>query len=170
MNFLNLSNSLKLASAAFTILAVTAACSSAPSRKDCEQTDYYQMGLSDGKDGKDTERFQKLKDSCGSEGIAVTQDLQSKYAYGRQVGMAQYCDGGRGASDAKSGKSDSICMKEKIPPYETAYRKELMSVQEKQAQQQKDIEESRIKLQSQQEKLRTERERLKRQQSGISGQ
>jgi hypothetical protein len=99
-----------------------ASCSSNLSRKDCEEKDFYAQGLEDGKSGKSTERQEKIRNSCGDYGLTNAFD---RYDYGRKVGMAQYCDEDRAKDDVKAGKTDSICMKENIPPYQTAYQKAL---------------------------------------------
>ena len=42
----------------------TGGCASKMTKAECQKTDFYQMGLSDGRDGESTARQSKVTDEC----------------------------------------------------------------------------------------------------------
>lgn len=128
---------------AFVAALSLASCSTSLSRKDCEEKDFYAQGLEDGKDGKNADRLEKIRTSCGEYGLTNAYD---RYDYGRKVGLAEYCNEDRARKDVREGKSDSICMKENVPPYQLAYQR---ATEERRNEKRKELE----KLQKEQEKL-----------------
>ena len=154
---------LSIAAALFIAVGLSA-CATGMSKKDCETKDYYQMGLEDGKDGKGAERLQHVTEVCSKQGVAVTAD---KYNYGRQVGLASYCTESRAQSDVKEGRGDSICIKDKVPPYETAYAKQIEKGRMDQEANLKDVQKEQGKLQEKQDKIQKNLNQLNQQKSAI---
>ena len=76
-----------------------------------------------------------------------------KYAYGRKVGLADYCSDRRARSDAKDGKTDSICLAERVPPYQRAYAEALDALKKKSASELSDVQKSKEQLQKKEDKL-----------------
>ena len=107
---------------------VLPACSRNLSRSDCEKVDYYDVGLREGREGKEAEQIDKLERNCSALGVRVHRD---RYLYGRRVGLAEHCGEGLGRSDARNGVTDSICAREKVPPYLTGYKNETFELKEK---------------------------------------
>jgi hypothetical protein len=128
-------------------------CSSKMSKNDCEKADFYEIGLKDGKAGKSIDRLKEITAMCSDSGVTVQ---ESKYTYGRQVGLASFCDDGRAKSDAKSGRTDSLCMQEKIPPYMTAYSRYVEKTKLEKAEDLKKLQARKDKLQAEQDKLQAD--------------
>ncbi|MBC7693413.1 MAG: DUF2799 domain-containing protein [Methylotenera sp.] len=149
---------------ALTGLMGLTACSHGMSKQDCESADFYQMGLEDGKDGKTTDRLQQMKGQCSGQGVAIAED---KYNYGRQVGLANYCDAGRAKNDVKDGKNDSICMKDKVPPYQSAYTQEVNNLRAKNAKELQDLEKSQAKIQQKKDELNRGQSQLDQQAGSV---
>ena len=133
-------------------LSALVGCASKMNKNDCEQKDLYKVGLEDGQDGKDNANYQKYAAQCGPQGVNVTAE---KYDYGHQVGMAKYCSDGRAQDDAKAGKTNSICMAQKVPPYVTAYNAQLDNLKKRREADLKDVEKNQARLQKQQEQLKS---------------
>lgn len=153
----------QLLSAALAI-AILPACASTMSKKDCESADLYKMGREDGASGKLTERLQKTTDECRAQGVAVAAD---KYQYGRQVGLAEYCTEGRAKDDAKSGKTDSLCLKEKVPPYQMAYHRELDQHRAEMTADLEKLRKSNVDSQKKQAELQQGLQRIDQQKSAV---
>jgi hypothetical protein len=128
-------------------------CAGKMSKADCEKTDFYQVGLKDGKAGRGPERLAELNSMCVEHGVPAG---DSKYTYGRQVGLTEYCSDSRAASDAKAGRTDSICAKEKVPPYQTAYARALEAEKANRAKELKKVENSKAELDKKAGKLQSE--------------
>jgi hypothetical protein len=129
-----------------------AACSGAVTKKDCQDADYYDIGLKDGKHGESAE-IARYRDQCSREGVAID---EARYNYGRKVGLAEYCDEGRAEDDAKKGNFDSVCSREKVPPYQAAYAKELDDARADREKELKKVQESKNELQAKQDKIQAE--------------
>ena len=138
--------------AAVVSLCGLAGCAGKMTKSDCEQKDLYKMGLEDGQDGKDNSSFQKYAASCQPMGVNVTAE---KYDYGHQVGMTSYCSNSRAESDANAGKTDSICVTQKVPPYLTAYDAQLARLKKRRESDLKQNEKDQAKLQQQNDKLKS---------------
>lgn len=128
-----------------------AGCASHMSKQECESKDLYKMGLQDGQDGKDTAGLQKYTNECQAQGVAVAPE---KYNYGRQVGLAKYCDDSRAKEDARKGKTDSVCSREKVPPYMSAYDAQLALLRKQHERDLKDVESNQAKLQKREQELK----------------
>lgn len=133
--------------------ALLAACSGKMSKSDCEKADFYEIGLKDGQKGKGAERLNEIKEMCSAHGVAVA---EPRYTYGRQVGLAEYCDADRAEDDAEDGKTDSICLKEKVPPYETAYLKEIQKRREAKAEDLRELQKNKDKLSQREAELQSQ--------------
>jgi len=70
-----------------TAVAGLTSCSSALTKKDCQEKNYYEMGFNDGKDGKTAERLQKVTTECNTLGV---QAAAPQYGYGREAGLETY--------------------------------------------------------------------------------
>lgn len=137
--------------AAVVSLCGLAGCSSKMTKNDCEQKDLYKMGLEDGQDGKDNANFQRYASTCQPMGVTVSAE---KYDYGHQVGMTSYCSTGRAEDDAKAGKTDSVCMTQKVPPYLSAYDAQLGKLKKRREADLKQNEKDQARLQQQNDKLK----------------
>lgn len=133
--------------------ALLGACSGKMSKSDCEKADFYEIGLKDGRKGNSAERLEEIKGMCGEHGVTVA---EPRYTYGRQVGLAEYCDADRAEDDAKDGKTDSICLKEKVPPYETAYLKEIQKRREAKAEDLAKLQKSKDELSKKEAELQSQ--------------
>ncbi len=142
-----------------------AACSSTPTKEDCEQANYYEIGLEDGKDGEaQSENLALYKEHCPREGVAVD---QAQYDYGRKVGLAEYCDENRGKDDAEDGKRGSVCLKEKVPPYQLGYKSELDKTREKTDEELREIREEKGELQGKESALQSEINQIDQQKAAV---
>ncbi len=149
-----------------TVVGVSG-CATGMSKEDCEKTDYYQIGLEDGKSGKRSTRLEELSEKCSRQGVAVP---VTKYKYGRDVGMAEYCSADRGKSDARSGKLDSLCIQEKVPPYETGFRQELELLKRKKLEGIKSLQKTQDENKVQQDKLKNDLNQIDQQQIQVPAQ
>lgn len=131
-------------------LGLAACASNKISKDDCLEANYYEMGLKDGKDGKGTERLDQYRNSCGASGVAVSED---SYRRGRTVGLADYCDEGRAEKDAKKNSKDSICLKEKVPPYVAAYNRELEKHRDDWNEELSEVQKKKAELQARESEL-----------------
>ena len=143
------------------LLLSFSACSSKMSKSDCEKADYYELGYKDGKKGGSGERLGQLKDTCGSQGVTVNED---NFNYGRKVGLTEYCDAGQAEKDAKKGVTDSICLKEKVPPYEFAYNKAIVEHKDDVAKNLQKIQSEKNELQQKEDKLQAQLNTINQQQ------
>ncbi len=105
----------------------------------------YELGIEDGRAGKSADRIKRYLESCPKEGLVVRED---RYTYGRQVGLAEYCSASRGEKDASKGVRDSICLQEKIPPYQTAYLRQIKESREARTRELKKLREQQSQLES----------------------
>ena len=58
------------------------------SEKECRTADWHQLGVSDGRQGKQTSLLNEHKESCTKYGINPNEE---RYLAGREVGLRQYC-------------------------------------------------------------------------------
>jgi len=123
------------------------------SKSDCEKADFYAIGLKDGKDGKNGDRLNDIKAMCSSHGVTVAED---KYTYGRKVGLTEHCDESQAKKDAKKGITDSICAKEAVPPYQTAYSKAVIEEREARAKDLKNLQNNKQKLEKREGELQSQ--------------
>lgn len=86
------------------------ACASNMSKKECETADYYQLGLDDGRNGREPMRLRALIDSCANQGFPVP---TAQYTYGRDVGLAQFCSEKR-LDDSAEDRKKMLCPPEKL--------------------------------------------------------
>lgn len=141
-------------------LASFVSCSSAKTKKECEETNYYEMGLHDGEAGKSAERLQRLTVECANLGVEAA---APQYGYGRQAGLQKYCNVDRARADAKSGKSDSMCWNEAVPAYQTAYREALSKRQQDKRADLRNLEESQVKAQKKNGEIQSELQQIEMQ-------
>ncbi|RYZ97862.1 MAG: DUF2799 domain-containing protein [Proteobacteria bacterium] len=146
-------SSLLLAVAVPVALLSFTACSGKMSKSDCEKADFYEIGLKDGKKGKDGSRLADITATCGSHGVTVVED---KYTYGRKVGLTEFCDASQAQKDAKKGITDSICAKEAVPPYQTAYSKAVIDEREAKAKEIKELQARKGKLEKREGELQNQ--------------
>lgn len=145
------------------VLGLTS-CAGRITKKDCEKADFYEMGLEDGKDGATVERLAKYKAACPAEGVAV---LEERYNYGYQVGLADYCDEGRGRSDAKKLERTSVCADAKVPPYQKAYAEEVIKNKDKITEELADIQKTKDELEKKQNELKARLDQISTQESTL---
>lgn len=157
MNIKNAFNQKPSLGALGLAMAGLTACSSAMTRKDCQTTNYYDLGYSDGKNGKTADRLQQLTDECNGLGVEAA---APQYGYGRQAGLAKYCSDANARKDAISGKSDSICWHEPFPTYQVAYREALDKRESDKQDNIRDAQASKAKAQREDEKLSGELQQI----------
>lgn len=138
-----------------------AGCATRLTRQDCDSTDFYKMGVEDGNDGRSSERFTSLSDRCKEIGATV---VNNKYLYGRQVGLAKFCTDSRAERDAQNGMQTSVCMQEKVPPYERAYNLALSKLKERKTNALRDVQDSQSSLQKKEDGLDQDLKRIDEQQ------
>lgn len=74
---------------------------------ECMATDWSAVGYEDGARGYTTERFSKYRKACAKQG--VTADFSS-YQVGREQGLVEYCQPGRGYSvGVNGGRYYGVC-------------------------------------------------------------
>ena len=73
---------------------------------ECMTTDWSAIGYEDGAQGYTTERFSKHRKACAKHG--VTADFGS-YQAGRDQGLVEYCQPGRGFDVGVSGRYYGVC-------------------------------------------------------------
>jgi hypothetical protein len=146
-------SSLLLSLAMPVALLGLSACSGKMSKSDCEKSDFYEIGLKDGKNGKNADRLGEIKEMCSSHGVTVAED---KYTYGRKVGLTEFCDEGQAKKDAKKGVTDSVCAKEAVPPYQTAYNKAVVEEREAKAKDLKKLQDNKQKLEKREGELQSQ--------------
>jgi hypothetical protein len=96
---------LKVLGAALALL-VMSGCASM-SGDECLATDWSAVGFEDGARGYTTERFSKHRKACAKHG--VTADFGA-YQQGRQQGLVEYCQPGRGFDvGASGGRYYGVC-------------------------------------------------------------
>jgi hypothetical protein len=144
----------------FLLALSVAGCASKTTKKDCVDADPYQLGLKDGSNGRTSDQFNAFRNTCVGEGEPIATD---RYDYGRKVGLAQYCSDSRAQDDVDTGKTDSICQKENVPPYQTAYQKALGNKKNKDQAELQD-------LQKQQDKIRARQTEVQGNLNQINGQ
>ena len=159
-----ISKNILLVSQIVVIGSLMGGCAGKLTKNECESKDFYQQGLNDGKDGRAADRFDKMKQQCSDQGVKID---DTKYSYGRKVGLASYCDSSRAESDAKKGKTDSICLAEQVPPYQRAYQNELGTLKAKSDAEMKSLSERQQKLQDRQGKVESQQKQIEQQQQVI---
>jgi hypothetical protein len=113
---------LKVVSTAFTIL-VLSGCASMSS-EECVATDWSAVGYEDGARGYTSEAFSKHRKACAKHG--VTADFGS-YQRGREQGLIEYCQPGRGFNvGASGGRYYGVCSvdleQDFLDAYNTGYQ------------------------------------------------
>ena len=104
---LTLRSSLSIAALAACVFAT--GCASKMTKTECEQKDYYELGLKEGKKGANRDHFNEITQQCQEQGVTTAAD---KYTYGRQVGLADFCSDSRAKKDANNNVTDSVCLNE----------------------------------------------------------
>ncbi|MBT8107150.1 MAG: DUF2799 domain-containing protein [Gammaproteobacteria bacterium] len=95
----------KVICASITII-LASGCASMSS-EECVATDWSAVGYEDGARGYTTERFSKHRKACGKHG--VTADF-SAYQQGREQGLVEYCQPGRGYDiGVRGGRYYGVC-------------------------------------------------------------
>lgn len=64
------------------------ACASHMSEQDCAQADWYQLGVTDGNQGRDLDKFAERTEQCAAYEVAMD---QAAYMKGRDQGLESYC-------------------------------------------------------------------------------
>jgi hypothetical protein len=68
-------------------VGLLAGCATIPEEQ-CAKVDWYDLGFSDGRAGRPTDRILRHREACA--GVNVVPD-EKRYLQGRQVGIAEYC-------------------------------------------------------------------------------
>lgn len=89
--------------AAFAIAtaASVVGCATIPEDK-CATTDWYALGVSDGKAGYPTDRLLRHRDACKKTGVAPD---ERAYLEGRKSGLADYCQLPNAVTQGQNGNS-----------------------------------------------------------------
>ena len=89
------------------------------SGEECVATDWSAVGFEDGARGYTTERFSKHRKACAKHG--VTADF-SDYQHGRDQGLVEYCQPGRGYDvGVNGGRYYGVCSVEREADFLDAY-------------------------------------------------
>ncbi len=97
-------SSIQTSMVALLALGLLTSCSGF-SRKNCEQTDWKQQGVIDGKKGLAAESIMKTEKSCSKKGSEFP---ISKYKDGWMEGIAVYCSAENGFKLASEGKKVAV--------------------------------------------------------------
>jgi len=110
-------NRFKLIGAALVML-VASGCASM-SGDECMTTDWSSIGYEDGARGHTTDRFSKHRKACAKHGVQA--DFGS-YQAGRDQGLVEYCQPGRGFDvGAGGGRYYGVCAADLEPDFLDAY-------------------------------------------------
>jgi len=108
---------LNVLGAALAMLAISGCASM--SGDECVATDWSAVGYEDGARGYTTERFSKHRKACAKHGI--TADF-SAYQSGREGGLVEYCQPGRGFDvGVNGGRYYGVCSVNLEPDFLDAY-------------------------------------------------
>jgi len=108
---------LNVIGAALAMLAISGCASM--SGDECVATDWSAVGYEDGARGYTTERFSKHRKACAKHGI--TADF-SAYQSGREGGLVEYCQPGRGFDvGVNGGRYYGVCSVNLEPDFLDAY-------------------------------------------------
>jgi hypothetical protein len=92
------------------LLIVTASGCASMSSEECVNSDWRAVGYEDGSRGYTSEQFSSRRKACAKHGI--TADFQP-YQVGRDQGLVEYCQPGRGFSVGQSGgRYNGVCSAE----------------------------------------------------------
>ncbi len=95
-----------------------AGCSSL-SKQECQQADWYLIGLEDGARGYDIQRIGQHREACAK--VSVVPDLE-RYRAGLHEGHERYCTRDRGYTVGKSGQNNPhVCRGEAADTFNQAY-------------------------------------------------
>jgi len=86
---------------AIAIAVSMVGCATIPEDK-CATTDWYALGLADGKAGYPTDRLLRHRDACKNTGVAPD---EGRYLEGRKIGLNDYCQLGNAVPQAMNGNS-----------------------------------------------------------------
>jgi len=90
------------------------------SSDECANSDWSAIGYEDGSRGYTSARFTNRRKACASHG--VTADFQA-YQDGREQGLSEFCQPGRGFNVGASGASyNGVCATDLEPEFLEAYR------------------------------------------------
>ncbi len=89
-----------------TLLAALGGCATIPEDK-CATTDWYALGVTDGRAGHAAERLVKHREACA--GVKIEPD-ETRYLQGRKLGLADYCRPDRAIDAGLAGNSyEGVC-------------------------------------------------------------
>jgi hypothetical protein len=101
------------------LFAVTASGCATMSSDECANSDWTAVGYEDGSRGYTSEQFSGRRKACAKHG--VTADFQA-YQVGRDQGLVEYCQPGRGYSVGQSGgRYNGVCSAELEQGFVEAY-------------------------------------------------
>ncbi|HEY8280177.1 MAG TPA: DUF2799 domain-containing protein [Bdellovibrionota bacterium] len=134
----------------FLSLVVLALAGCAHGKKDCDKADYYALGEQDGSRGRERDNLREMQEKCGGN-----QASAEKYEYGYKVGLAKHCDKGLAKKDVDKLEPNKICLREKVPPYMTAYQEELVRKRGELEKEIANLQDKKGKLQAKQDELQS---------------
>ena len=109
----------KWASIWIALLAITASGCSSMSVEECANSDWTAVGYEDGSRGYTSDQFSSRRKACAKHG--VTADFQA-YQAGRDQGLVEFCQPGRGYSVGQSGgRYNGVCSAELEQGFLEAY-------------------------------------------------
>jgi hypothetical protein len=101
------------------LFAVTASGCATMSSDECANSDWTAVGYEDGSRGYTSEQFSGRRKACAKHGVTV--DFQA-YQVGRDQGLVEYCQPGRGYSVGQSGgRYNGVCSAELEQGFVEAY-------------------------------------------------
>lgn len=107
-----------LLAAMLTLLLTIAGCASL-SKQECQQADWYLIGVEDGARGYDIEHIGRHREACAR--VEVVPDIE-RYRAGLAEGHSRYCTEQKGyAVGASGGQHQNVCTGEMAAVFNTAY-------------------------------------------------
>ena len=101
------------------LLAITASGCASMSSEECANSDWTAVGYEDGSRGYTSDQFSSRRKACAKHG--VTADFQA-YQVGRDQGLVEFCQPGRGYSVGESGgRYNGVCSAELEQGFLEAY-------------------------------------------------
>jgi len=89
-----------------TLFAALTGCATIPEDK-CATTDWYELGVADGRAGHAADRLVKHREACA--GVKIAPD-ETRYLQGRKLGLAEYCRIERAIDTGLAGNSyEGVC-------------------------------------------------------------
>ena len=106
-----------------SLIGTLSGCTPKLSQQQCEQFNWQQMGINDGKQGLAQRNLNSIQQSCSIYSVSVN---QSAYQHGWAVGIKQFCTAKNATELADAGKiNNPNCHPSQFPAFARAYQRGL---------------------------------------------